>query len=1198
MLATDKNAYGVGHMDLQAALMYFAAGNQDAAVLSDLTTDFDTWRNTMVTRSQSTVWQTTLLDEDYYWGSNFPALATPLAFAVGSHFLGDDLGAAADLARDAMNYVLGVNPLQFSYVSGYGENSLQRPFSMIYNFDMKEGVPPGIMVGGANAYNNSFLYSKFAAKSYQDNAAAWSTNEHTIYWNAALVFNAALVASATESGMPTAAYTPSATQLAVAFDGSASFDSDGTIVSYAWDFGDGNSATGATANHTYAAAGSYVVVLTVTDNDNNSDSTSQTVTVDDGSQPTPTPTNTPAPTATPTNTPTATPTAVNPTNTPTPTNTPLPTNTPTATPTAVGPTNTPTPTSTPTNTPTPTATPSGGGTAFLETFDGNPSAPLAFDDANWDVGVHTHNYTSPYSVTADFGSDCAALPATHIVSSVDDAAFICDGRLVTALQADSNGQITFVPNQIVDFSQNEVSITFDVSTDRAVGKDWFELWVMPWDENLALAAEDWNAPQGLPSDGIHIRLNDYENKFVGQTINNEAVTPLNGSYNWQPYDCSWSEDTCIDVMADKLTTFELKIKPATTAGEYEISFGMVADGDSSKNNPLQTVWYFNDTDVVLDWTQAIVQFGHHAKDSSDANSWQWDNISISEATEFDIIKGDLRSIDAISDTVTFDSAAPSGTDTWVRFNAGGNSMSLTAKDAAGNVLVTKTITPQVESADRDEYVHSYFVSVPVGTKQVQLTGSNWSYGSKAWYAKDLTLWVAPTANGASIFSQPLAHNSPANQQPNKPVVQLASGDTNQLTSQQTNRPTTAKLRQQSSSTGYIERLNYGMGGMGIALRVTDTISVTNSGLYYIHSDHLGSLSLMTDVNGDVVADSIVRHLPFGGYRGGDPSDELRNLTDAGYTGHAANDPLRLIYMGARFYSGDLRRFVSADTIIPSLSNSQSYNRFSYVMNSPLSFNDPTGHSPNPCPQNLSECDFEFPEIELPDELDPISGRHEYSEDDLKLIALLVYVENHNGNAPHEVDELLTWILLNRSDGGDVFATLDSTNRGDCPPGVSSCGAWFNIIGHFILGEGTFTDDELGQAYAKASPSERKAAALNAFDWYMAGNSKTVDKKVFSKVMRNVKSTYGKYLSGKADPTSGSTFWSHRRKPLVSDDANLTKTRKILATNFANYAAQHPGFVGGVTEPYFIGNDGEEDQFRIFVWGNDATCVPWSSCGME
>lgn len=53
---------------------------------------------------------------------------------------------------------------------------------------------------------------------------------------------------------------------AVAFSGSTSSDPDGTIASYAWSFGDGGTATGASPQHSYAAAGTYTVSLTVTDN--------------------------------------------------------------------------------------------------------------------------------------------------------------------------------------------------------------------------------------------------------------------------------------------------------------------------------------------------------------------------------------------------------------------------------------------------------------------------------------------------------------------------------------------------------------------------------------------------------------------------------------------------------------------------------------------------------------------------------------------------------------------------------------------------------------------------------------------------------------------------------------------------------------------------------------------------------------------
>ena len=76
-----------------------------------------------------------------------------------------------------------------------------------------------------------------------------------------------------------ALFTYSCNGLSCDFDASGSSDPDGSIVSYDWDFGDGNSGGGLTADHTYAAAGTYSVVLTVTDDEEATGTDSQDVTV-------------------------------------------------------------------------------------------------------------------------------------------------------------------------------------------------------------------------------------------------------------------------------------------------------------------------------------------------------------------------------------------------------------------------------------------------------------------------------------------------------------------------------------------------------------------------------------------------------------------------------------------------------------------------------------------------------------------------------------------------------------------------------------------------------------------------------------------------------------------------------------------------------------------------------------------------------
>ncbi len=83
----------------------------------------------------------------------------------------------------------------------------------------------------------------------------------------------------TPNNPPTASFTHTTNGLTASFDGTGSTDTDGTITSYAWTFGDGATATGATASRTYAVAGTYSVQLKVTDNDGATGTSTRSVTV-------------------------------------------------------------------------------------------------------------------------------------------------------------------------------------------------------------------------------------------------------------------------------------------------------------------------------------------------------------------------------------------------------------------------------------------------------------------------------------------------------------------------------------------------------------------------------------------------------------------------------------------------------------------------------------------------------------------------------------------------------------------------------------------------------------------------------------------------------------------------------------------------------------------------------------------------------
>ncbi len=126
-------------------------------------------------------------------------------------------------------------------------------------------------VTASHTYDNTGTYT--ARLTVTDDDGATDTSTRSIQVSATPVSNNSPTASFTAS------LTTGQTPLAVSFSASGSSDSDGSIASYAWTFGDGGSSSGVTASHTYNSTGTYTAQLTVTDDDGATDTATRTIQV-------------------------------------------------------------------------------------------------------------------------------------------------------------------------------------------------------------------------------------------------------------------------------------------------------------------------------------------------------------------------------------------------------------------------------------------------------------------------------------------------------------------------------------------------------------------------------------------------------------------------------------------------------------------------------------------------------------------------------------------------------------------------------------------------------------------------------------------------------------------------------------------------------------------------------------------------------
>jgi len=213
-----------------------------------------------------------------------------------------------------------------------------------------------------------------------------------------------------------------------------------------------------------------------------------------------------------------------------------------------------------------------------------------------------------------------------------------------------------------------------------------------------------------------------------------------------------------------------------------------------------------------------------------------------------------------------------------------------------------------------------------------MNGTNYSYGSQP---------QAVTAIGSTSYAYDANGNMTTRgtqtltwDVENRPVAIsggasfVYDGDGNRV-EQTENGQTTLYINQyyEINITTGVATTYYYLGGQLVAQNVGGTLK-------YIHQDSLGSTSVMSTSTGTL--DSSISFYPFGATWAGSIN------TTKEFTGQRL-DQTGLYYYNARYYDPTIGRFISPDNIVSNPFNPQSLNRYSYCLNNPLEYTDPTGH---------------------------------------------------------------------------------------------------------------------------------------------------------------------------------------------------------------------------------------------------------------
>lgn len=173
------------------------------AETATIKTKLDSLATTIVNKGSDSAYGVAIKAGDFNWGSNSGILNH--AWVLLEAYQRDKSKTAyLNTAQSLLDYVLGRNPTDYSFVTGFGKKTPQNVHHRPSAADGIPGAIPGFLAGGANAGQEdksscSKPYpSTLAAKSYLDEECSYASNEIAINWNAPLVYVSAALQVLTE----------------------------------------------------------------------------------------------------------------------------------------------------------------------------------------------------------------------------------------------------------------------------------------------------------------------------------------------------------------------------------------------------------------------------------------------------------------------------------------------------------------------------------------------------------------------------------------------------------------------------------------------------------------------------------------------------------------------------------------------------------------------------------------------------------------------------------------------------------------------------------------------------------------------------------------------------------------------------------------------------------------------------------------